>query len=112
MLVGSGYTVKMTNSPRVDLVGVGLNDTDTLVALPSFPERGCKMEYQETRVLPGGQVATAVVACQNWGLSTRYVGIVGDDSAGALRGDAFTQAGLETQIVCVPGGTSPQSLIL
>jgi sulfofructose kinase len=104
--------MRMTNPPQVDLVGVGLNATDTLIALPSFPDRGCKMEYEEARVLPGGQVATAVVACQHWGLSTRYVGIVGDDSAGTIHGEAFSRAGVETQITCVPGGTSPQSLIL
>jgi sulfofructose kinase len=102
----------MTMLSQIDLVGVGLNATDTLVALPSFPERGSKMEYHDARILPGGQVATAVVACQLWGLSTRYVGIVGDDSAGDLHGEAFARAGVETQIVRVAGGTSPQSLIL
>jgi sulfofructose kinase len=102
----------MMNPPQVDLVGVGLNATDTLIAVPSFPPRGCKMEYQDARVLPGGQVATAVVACQIWGLTTRYVGIVGDDSAGAIHGEAFARAGVETQISRVSGGTSPQSLIL
>jgi sulfofructose kinase len=102
--------VRMTG--QVDLVGVGLNATDTLIALPSFPPRGCKMEYQEAKVLPGGQVATAVVACQVWGLSTRYVGIVGDDSAGGIHCDAFARVGAEARILRVPGGTSPQSLIL
>jgi sulfofructose kinase len=102
----------MTDVLQVDLVGVGLNATDTLIALPSFPERGCKMEYHEARVLPGGQVATAVVACQRWGLSTRYVGIVGDDSAGDIHREAFGCAGVEVQMVCVDGGVSPQSLIL
>jgi sulfofructose kinase len=102
----------MTNLPQVDLVGVGLNATDTQVVLPSFPERGSKMEYHEARVLPGGQVATAVVACQYWGLSTRYVGIVGDDAAGGIHCEAFGKAGVEPQIIRVPGGISPQSLIL
>ncbi|MGC2399210.1 MAG: carbohydrate kinase family protein [Acidobacteriaceae bacterium] len=102
----------MTDVLQVDLVGVGLNATDTLIALPSFPERGCKMEYQEAMVLPGGQVATAVVACQHWGLSTRYVGIVGDDSAGNIHREAFSRAGVEARIVRVDGGISPQSLIL
>jgi sulfofructose kinase len=102
----------MTDVLQVDLVGVGLNATDTLIALPSFPERGCKMQYQEARVLPGGQVATAVVACQRWGLSTRYVGIVGDDSAGDIHREAFADAGVEARIAKVDGGVSPQSLIL
>jgi sulfofructose kinase len=102
----------MIKPSRVDLVGVGLNATDTLIALPAFPARGSKTEYSGSSVLPGGQVATTVVACQHWGLSTRYVGIVGDDAAAKLHQDAFAQAGVETQLISVPGGASPQSLIL
>jgi sulfofructose kinase len=102
----------MTKPSKVDLVGVGLNATDTLIALAEYPERGSKVEYRSVNVLPGGQVATAVVACQRWGMSTRYVGILGEDSAATLHQEAFARAGVETQIISVPGGASPQSLIL
>lgn len=102
----------MTKPSKVDLVGVGLNATDTLIALASYPERGSKVEYSSATLLPGGQVATTVVACQRWGMSTRYVGILGDDAAAALHQEAFAGAGVQTQIIMVPGGTSPQSLIL
>jgi sugar/nucleoside kinase (ribokinase family) len=98
--------------PVVDLVGVGLNATDTLIPLASYPERGSKMEYHSETVLPGGQVASTVVACQHWGLKTRYVGKLGDDAAADLHARAFAEEGVETQIVTVPGGVSPQSLIL
>ena len=98
---------------RVDLVGVGLNATDTVIALDRFPERGAKLEYREApRVLPGGQVATAVVACQGWGLRTRYVGMLGDDSAGELHRREFTRVGVESRLVTVAGAASAQSLIL
>src|SRR5271155_4895739 len=102
----------MTKPSKVDLVGVGLNATDTLVALADYPTRGSKVEYHSANILPGGQVATAVVACQHWGMTTRYVGILGDDAAATLHQEAFRNAGVETQIVTVPGGASPQSLIL
>ena len=105
----------MTNSSpagQVDLVGVGLNATDTLIPLTSYPERGSKMEYRSETVLPGGQVASTVVACQHWGLRTRYVGKLGDDAAAVLHREAFAREGVETRIVTVPGGVSPQSLIL
>src|ERR1700678_1627403 len=102
----------MTKPSKVDLVGVGLNATDTLIALADYPERGSKVEYRSVNVLPGGQVATAVVACQHWGMSTRYVGILGDDSAATLHKEAFARAGVETQIITVNEGASPQSLIL
>src|SRR6202034_2958030 len=102
----------MTKPSRVDLVGVGLNATDTLIALENYPQRGSKVEYSAARVLPGGQVATTVVACRRWGMSTRYVGILGDDTAAALHQEAFSRAGVEAEIVTVNGGASPQSLIL
>jgi sulfofructose kinase len=102
----------MTNPSQVDLVGVGLNATDTLIPLASYPERGSKMEYRSETILPGGQVASTVIACQHWGLHTRYVGKLGDDAAAALHHSAFAREGVETQIITVPGGVSPQSLIL
>ena len=97
---------------RVDLVGVGLNATDTVIALERYPERGGKVEYRSSQVLPGGQVASAVVACQGWGLRTRYVGRLGDDEAGALHRREFARAGVEARIRTVPDGVSAQSLIL
>ena len=102
----------MTALPQVDLVGVGLNATDTLIPLPAYPERGSKLEYSAASVMPGGQVATTVVACQTWGLRTRYVGKLGDDDASRLHEDAFQRAGVEARLIKVPGGVSPQSLIL
>ncbi|MFP5211285.1 MAG: carbohydrate kinase family protein [Acidobacteriota bacterium] len=102
----------MTQFPKVDVVGVGLNATDTLISLPSYPARGSKMEYSTAHVMPGGQVATAMVACQIWGLQTRYVGKLGDDDAARLHRDAFARVGVESQLVTVPGVISPQSLIL
>ena len=97
---------------QVDLVGVGLNATDTVIPLDGYPVRGSKVEYRNVSVLPGGQVASTVVACQQWGMRTRYVGKLGEDDAARLHREAFARVGVETQIVTVPGGASAQSLIL
>jgi sulfofructose kinase len=102
----------MAKALNVDLVGVGLNATDTVIPLSSYPSRGSKTEYSTVSTLPGGQVATTVVACQSWGLKTRYVGKLGDDLAATLHREAFSHAGVDTRIVTVPGGASAQSLIL
>jgi len=102
----------MTECAKIDLVGVGLNATDTLIPLADFPARGSKMEYSNSSVMPGGQVATTVVACQTWGLSTRYVGKLGDDDAARLHREAFDRTGVDTRLITVAGGVSPQSLIL
>ena len=96
----------------VDLVGVGLNATDTLIPLASFPARGSKVEYTNASVMPGGQAATTVIACQIWGMSTRYVGKIGDDDAGRLHRTAFSTAGVDARLTMVTGAASPQSLIL
>src|ERR1700723_345440 len=102
----------MAESKRVDLVGVGVNATDTLIPLHTYPARGSKVEYRNAAVMPGGQAATTVIACQTWGLSTRYVGKLGEDDAARLHREAFARAGVETQIGTVAGGMSAQSLIL
>jgi sulfofructose kinase len=102
----------MAKSSQVDLVGVGLNATDTVIPLSTYPARGSKTEYSTVSTLPGGQVATTVVACQHWGLRTRYVGKLGDDLAATLHREAFSHSGVETRIITVPGGASAQSLIL
>ncbi|HEX4286248.1 MAG TPA: PfkB family carbohydrate kinase [Terracidiphilus sp.] len=96
----------------VDLVGVGLNATDTLIALAKFPERGSKVEYAEASVLPGGQTASAVIACQTWGLTTRYVGKLGDDDAARLHCNEFARAGVDARIHKVPDAASAHSLIV
>jgi len=96
----------------VDLVGVGLNATDTLIYLPQYPPPGSKIESHSIHVLPGGQVASAVIACQRWGLRTRYIGKLGDDHAAALHRDEFARAGVETQIATADACASHQSFIL
>jgi sulfofructose kinase len=102
----------VTALPQVDVVGVGLNATDTVIPLEEFPAPGSKVEYKRRTVLPGGQVATTVVACQTWGLRTRYVGKLGDDDAARLHKDAFRRVGAEAEIVTVPGSHSLHNLIL
>ncbi len=102
----------MSEVPMVDLVGVGLNATDTLIPLAAYPERGSKVEYANATVMPGGQAASTVVACQTWGLDTRYVGKIGDDDAGRLHRREFARAGVDARLTEVPNAASPQSLIL
>ncbi len=102
----------MSSSTRVDLVGVGLNATDTLIRLPEFPQRGSKLEYALEHVMPGGQVASTVIACQTWGLRTRYVGKLGDDDASRLHVREFQRTGVDAQLIHVADAASPKSLIL
>lgn len=102
----------MIHSKSIDLVGVGLNATDTLIRLPEFPQRGSKLEYDAESLMPGGQVASTVVACQTWGLRTRYVGKLGDDDASRLHAREFTRAGVDAKLINVADAASPKSLIM
>src|SRR5712664_114040 len=102
----------MTESSKVDVVGVGLNATDTLIPVAHYPARGSKVEFRSAKVLPGGQVATAMIACQQWGLRTRYVGKVGDDSAASLYRAEFARLGVEAHLFTAPGCPSQQAFIL
>lgn len=102
----------MAKQPKFDLVGVGLNATDTVIHVSTFPECGSKVEYHGETVMPGGQVATTVVACQTWGLRTCYVGKLGDDDAARLHAREFLRTGAEAHLINVPGAPSARSLIL
>jgi sulfofructose kinase len=102
----------MTKLFKVDVVGVGLNATDTLIPLSHYPERGSKVAFRSASVLPGGQAATAMAACQSWGLQTRYVGKVGDDSAAALHRAELARLGVETHLLTAAGCASQQAFIL
>src|SRR5713101_177280 len=96
----------------VDIVGLGLNAPDTLIELPRFPASDSKLAYLSARTLPGGQTATAIVACAKWGLRTRYVGRIGDDAAGRMHREELARAGVESHLIRVQDCPSQQSFIL
>ena len=102
----------MTNSPRIDLVGVGLNAIDTLIPLPHYPELGSKVEFHSANILPGGQVASAVIACQQWGMRTRYIGKVGEDRFADIHRAEFAKTGVEAHLFTAQGCASQQAFIL
>ena len=108
---GNGH-IRMDKPARIDLVGVGLNATDTIISVRQIPARSGKVESTAVRILPGGQVATAMIACQTWGLRTRYVGKLGDDAAAQVHREAFASAGVETCLITVPNCSSQQSFIM
>ncbi len=105
----------MTDSdplPPADVVGVGINATDTIIRLPHFPKPDSKVELLSAEVKPGGQVASAMIACRKWGLSARYVGKIGDDAAGQLHVDEMKRDGVDAHWIVVRGSMSQSSYIL
>jgi sulfofructose kinase len=98
--------------PIVDVAGVGLNATDTIIRLPHFPAFNSKVELRCSEILPGGQVASAMVACSLWGLKTRYAGKIGDDPFGRLQQEAMERASVESHWIVAPSCQSQSSFIL
>ncbi len=78
-----------------DVVGVGLNATDTLLLVPQFPAYGGKAPFVREIRSPGGQVASAMVACAKLGLRTKYIGSVGDDEGGRILAESLEAAGID-----------------
>lgn len=92
----------------VDVVGLGLNATDTVVLVREFPALGSKERVVSVSRQAGGQVATALVTCQRLGLSTRYIGKVGDDEAGRFQLASLRREGLDLRYTRVARRTPNQ----
>src|SRR5216683_6006707 len=84
-----------------DVVGVGLNATDTLLILPKFPAYAGKVPFVEEILSPGGQVASAMVTCAALGMRTKYIGTVGDDERGRIQLESLRQSGINLDHVQV-----------
>jgi len=92
----------------VDVVGLGLNATDTVLMVRDFPALGGKERVLSSTTHAGGQVATALVTCQRLGLSTRYIGKVGDDEGGKVQLRSLEREGVDVQYATVVPGTANQ----
>jgi sulfofructose kinase len=100
------------NANQCDVLAIGLNATDTLIRVPRFPAFDSKTKILSSALLPGGQAATAAVACQRWGLRSRYVGKIGDDAAGRLQREEFAHEGVEAHLIEVPNCASQLAFII
>jgi len=96
-------------APAFDLVGVGLNATDTLLLVRKYPELGGKIAFEREILSPGGQVASALVTCGKLGLRTKYIGAVGDDERGRIQMASLREAGMNLDDVELRAGCPNQS---
>jgi sulfofructose kinase len=97
------------NTPLFDLVGVGLNATDTLLLVSKYPQQGGKVAFEREILSPGGQVATALACCSKLGLRTKYIGAVGDDQRGDIQIASLRDAGLNLDDIEIRAGCANQS---
>jgi sulfofructose kinase len=96
-------------SAPFDLVGVGLNATDTLLVVPKFPPYGGKAPFTREILSPGGQVASALAVCARLGKRVKYIGSVGDDERGLIQLASLREAGMNLDHVEVRANCANQS---
>jgi sugar/nucleoside kinase (ribokinase family) len=108
-----------TDSPRSaiwDVVGVGASCIDHVCRMPVFPVAGAdrsKIRLDSESRMCGGQTATALAACQSFGLRTKYVGTVGQDDDGARICRELESRGIDvTDVVRVADAPTATATIL
>jgi len=79
----------------LDVVGLGQACVDHVCRVERLPPAGEKGRAREYRRLPGGQVATALLACARLGLRTAFAGGVGDDDDGERALAPLARAGVD-----------------
>jgi len=99
----------VSNEANFDVVGVGLNATDTLLVVSHFPAYAGKEPFETEILSPGGQVASAMVTCAKLGLRVKYVGTVGDDQRGRVQLASLREAGINLDDVEVRAGVPNQT---
>src|SRR5580704_13500977 len=95
--------------PEFDVVGVGLNATDTVLLVSHFPAYGGKVPFHDEFLSPGGQVASAMVACSRLGLRAKYIGTVGDDERGRIQMESLRTSSVNLDHVQLRRGCANQS---
>jgi len=95
--------------PDFDVVGVGLNATDTLLVVPHFPAYAGKVPFEDEILTPGGQIASAMVTCARLGLRVKYIGTVGDDERGRIQLESLRAERINLDHVQVRPGCANQS---
>lgn len=97
---------------RFDVVGFGLNSVDHICVVKHHPRLDSKQQLVTYDVQPGGQVPTALVALQRWGLRTAYVGAFGDDHGGAMARAALDEDGVDLAATSIRSGMRHQVSVI
>jgi len=88
-------------TPKFDVLGIGLNATDTVLELYEFPAYTGKVKFARELTMPGGQVTTALITCARFGLRTKYIGTIGDDERGRIQFESMQGTGVDTSGIIV-----------
>jgi len=91
-----------------DVVGLGFNTFDHICVTPGPLRFDGKQRLRTYLRQPGGQVPTALVALQRWGLRTAYIGPLGDDEGGRTQRASLAEEGVDLRGCRLRPGTESQ----
>ena len=113
MAVRIPFRIPAVGSRPFDVAGFGENSLDLLAVVAEHPASDTKQRLQRFVRQPGGQIATALVACARLGWKTRYIGRFGDDEFGAQARESLVREGVDVAACrSVPGTTNQFAIIL
>ena len=95
--------------PLFDIACIGQNAVDTLILADRYPVHGGKEWFSEEVESPGGQVATAAVACARLGMRTKYIGTLGDDARAEVQRKSLVAEGIDIADVIERPGCATQT---
>lgn len=104
--------MKPAPQPPFDVVGFGMSSIDQLCLVARHPRLDSKQPLVRHEVQPGGQVPTALVALQRWGLQTAYVGAFGDDPGGSMARSALAIEGIDLSGTCTRRNAQQQVSVI
>jgi len=105
----------------IDVVGLGEVSLDFVARVPGAVVRrrsilldaDSKLEGEHFEVLPGGQIAGALLGCTRLGMSAAFIGCVGGDEAAELALAPLRHADIDLSgLQCLHGVGSRRALIL
>ena len=97
----------------MEVVGIGSALFDILMTADEFPKEDTKIQGKQTKTQGGGPCAVALVAMSKLGVSSGYMGTLGDDMYGDYIKASFEKYGVDTShIRRNPGEQSFHSFVL
>jgi len=107
------FPVPQLQGKEFQVVGMGLNAVDRILTVARYPNLGGKEKILNEQVLPGGQVATAMIACHVLGLrKVRYIGKVGDNDYGRISRQSLEESGVDCRYLVTESGTANQAAVI
>ena len=103
----------MTQDNFPDVIGIGTCTADMLFVVPQPPTYGRSWRASQYLRQSGGPVATALVTLARLGVSTRFIGRVGDDPEGVFIREEFQKEGVDvSRLMLEPNVLSRAVLVL